>query len=53
MNAVPVKNGSDKELRLLYDAVTQHYPALKAAKNDLFAFVLTMILQQKLDKKYS
>ena len=34
---VPVKNGSDKELRRLYDAATlQHYRALKAAKIDSF-----------------
>ena len=32
MNAVPVKNSSDKELRRLYDAATQ----LKAAKSDSF-----------------
>ena len=25
MDAVPIKNGSDNELRLLYDAVTQQY----------------------------
>ena len=51
MDAVPVKNGSDKELRRLYDAATQHYRALKAAKSDSFDTVLTVILQQKLDEK--
>ena len=49
--SVPVKNGSDKELRRLYDAATQHYRALKAAKTDSFDTVLTVILQQKLDDK--
>ena len=51
VDAVPVKNGSDKELRRLYDAATQHYRALKAAKSDSFDTVLTVILQQKLDEK--
>ena len=51
VDAVPVKNGNDKELRRLYDAVTQHYRALKAAKSDSFDTVLTVILQQKLDEK--
>ena len=51
MDAVPVKNGNDMELRRLYDAAIQHYRALKAAKNDSFKTVLTMILQQKLDEK--
>ena len=51
VNAVPVKNESDKELRRLYDAATQHYRALKAAKSDSFDTVLTVILQQKLDEK--
>ena len=49
-DAVPVKNGSDKELRRLYDAATQHYRALKAAKSDSFDTVLTVIFQQKLDE---
>ena len=51
VNAVPVKNGSDKELCHLYDAATQYYRGLKAAKNDSFDTVLTLMLQQKLDKK--
>ena len=51
--AVPVKNSSDKELRRLYDDATQHYWALKAAKNDLFETVLAVILQQKLDERHS
>ena len=46
-----LKNGSDKELCRLYDAATQHYRALKAAKSDLFDTVLSVILQQKLDEK--
>ena len=46
-----VKNSSDKELRHVYDAVTQHYRVIKTAKNDLFEMVLTVILQQKLDEK--
>ena len=46
-----MKNGSNKELRRLYDAPTQHYRALKAAKSDSFDTVLTVILQQKLDDK--
>ena len=46
-----MKNGSDKELSRLYDAATQHYRVLKAAKSDLFDTVLTVILQQKLDEK--
>ena len=32
VDAVTVKNRSDKEFRRLYDAATQHYRALKAAK---------------------
>ena len=51
VEAVPVKNGSDKEIRRLYDAATQHYRALKAAKADSFETLLTVILQQKLDEK--
>ena len=51
MDEVPVKNGSDKEFGNLCDAATQHYRALKAAKNDSFDTVLTVILQQKLDEK--
>ena len=51
VDVVPVKNVRDKELRRLYDAATQHYRALKAAKSDSFDKVLTVILQQKLDEK--
>ena len=51
VDAVPVKNGSENELRRLYDAATQHYRALKAAKRDSFDTVLTVILQQKPDEK--
>ena len=36
VDAVPVKNRSDKELCRLYDAATQHYRTLKAAKSDSF-----------------
>ena len=50
-DAVLVKNGSDKEIRRLYDTAAQHYWVLTAAKNDSFETVLTVILQQKLDKK--
>ena len=46
-----MKSGSEKELRRLYDAATQHYRALKVAKTDSFDTVLTVILQQKLDEK--
>ena len=46
-----MKNGSDKELRRLYDVVTQLYQALKAAKSDSFDTIVTVILQQKLDDK--
>ena len=51
MDAVPVKNESYKELRHLYDAATQHYRVLKAAKSDSFDTALTVILQQKLEAK--
>ena len=51
MDALPVKNGSEKEICRLYDAATLHYRALKAAKADLFETLLTVILQQKLDEK--
>ena len=51
VDAVPVKNGGEKDLRRLYDAATQHYRALKAAKNDWFDTVLTVIIQQKMDEK--
>ena len=51
MDAVPVKNGSEKELRRLYDAATRYYRALKEAKSDSFDTVLTVILKQKLDEK--
>ena len=48
MDAVHIKNGSDKELRSLYGAATQHYWALKTTKNDSFHTALTpVILQQK------
>ena len=47
MDTVPVKNGNDKELPSLYDAATQHYRALNAAKSDSFDTVLTVILEQK------
>ena len=46
-----VKNGSNKELCYLYDAVIQYYWTLKEAKNNSFEMVQTVILQQKLDKK--
>ena len=49
MDAVPVKNGSDKELRRLYDSAIQHNREIKAAKSDSFDTVLTVIRQQKLD----
>ena len=51
MHGVPVKNSSDKELCYPYDAAKQHYRALKAVKNYQFDTVLTVILQQKVDKK--
>ena len=51
VDAAPVKNGSEKEIRRLCDAATQHYRALKAAKADSFETLLTVILQQKLDEK--
>ena len=51
VDTVPVKSGSDKELCHLYDAVMQHYQALKGVKNDLFHTVLTGIIQQKLNDK--
>ena len=51
VGAAPVKNGSEKEIRRLCDAATQHYCALKAAKADSFETLLTVILQQKLDEK--
>ena len=47
----PVKNGSNKELHRLYDAVTQHYREVKAAKANSFKTQVTVILQQKLDEK--
>ena len=50
-DALPIKNGSDKGIHGLYDAARQHYQALKAAKADSFKMLLTVILQQKLDKK--
>ena len=46
-----MKNSSDQELHCLYDAALQHYQALKAANNNSFGMVLTVILQQKLDEK--
>ena len=47
VDAVPVKKGSDKELRRLYDAATQHNRALKAAKSDSFDTVLTVIASEE------
>ena len=47
----PVKNGSNKELHRLYNAVTQHYRKVKAAKANSFKTLVTVILQQKLDEK--
>ena len=52
MDAVPVKNGSEKELHRLYDAATKHYRALKATKSYSLDTVLTVILQQKLDEQF-
>ena len=46
-----MKNGSDKELHNLHDAAIHQYQALKAANNNSFDTVLTVILQQKLDDK--
>ena len=46
MNAALVKKGSNKGLCHLYDAATQNYRALKAAKTDSLEMVLTVILQQ-------
>ena len=51
MDVVLVKNSSDKELYHLYHAATQHYEVPKAAKNNSFEMVLTVILQQKLNEK--
>ena len=51
VDVLPVKNGSDKEIHPLYDAATQHYRPLKAAKADSFEMLLTVILQQKLEEK--
>ena len=51
VDAAPVRNGSEKEIRRLYDTATQHCRALKAAKADSFKTLLTVILQQKLDEK--
>ena len=51
MDAVPVKNSSEKEHRRLYYAATQLYRVLKAAKKDSFDTVLTVIFQQKLDEQ--
>ena len=34
VEALPVKNGSNKEICRFYGAATQHYKALKAAKAD-------------------
>ena len=51
VDATPVKNDSEKEIHRLYDAATQHYHAMKAAKADSFKMLLTVILQQKLDEK--
>lgn len=47
---VPVKSSSGKEVCRLYVAATQHYEVLKAAKNNSFEAVLTVILQQKRDE---
>ena len=44
VDTLPVKNSSDKEIRCLHDAATQHYRALKAAKADSFDALLTVIL---------
>ena len=46
VDAVPVKNSSNKEICRLYDPAIQHYQVLKAAKNDSFDTVLTVILHQ-------
>ena len=51
MDGLRVKNGSDKEIRCLYDAATYHYRVLKAVKADSFETLLTVILQQKLDER--
>ena len=49
VDAAPVKNGSERDIRPLCDAATQHYRELKAAKPNSFETLLTVILQQKLD----
>ena len=36
VDAVPVKNGSDKEIRRLYNGATQHYRALNPCSKILF-----------------
>ena len=51
MDVLPVKNSTDKKIHRHYDAATQHYRTLKAAKVDSFEALLTVILQQKLDEK--
>ena len=38
-------------IKCLYDVAIQHYWALKAAYNDLFDTVLTVLLHQKLDNE--
>ena len=52
VDALSVKNSSEKKIRCLYDPTAQHYRALKAAKADSFEMLLTVILQQKLDKRH-
>ena len=51
VDAVPVKNSSDKELHCFYDAAIQHCWVLKAAKTDCFETMLTVILQHKPDER--
>ena len=53
VDAVPVKNGNNKELHHFYDAAIQHHWALKAAKADLFEKLLTVIVQQKAGQKHT
>ena len=47
VDAAPVKNDSEMEIRRLYDAATQHYHSLKEAKADSFETLLTVNLTIK------
>ena len=49
MDAIAIKNGSEKEFHCLYYVAIQYYRALETANNDSFDKSLTVIVNEEVD----